>query len=249
MADELTNLGIRVLTVAIVIAGTWLTIRGYRSGVRRLGRTMHPRLVGLVQQFGSWAIWTVVVIILLSYLAVNIEILLLVIGLGSLAMLLAYQDVLTDAAASQFISIYQPFKVGEWIETKDHYGRVIEMDLIHTKLVTPDNEIVVIPNSNLLKQSIVNRTRSGGLRIQVPVTVKNGTDLSKLEEHLVEIGKDMKFDLVQDTTPQVRVMDVGQSESHLVLLLEIANPGKRDLIISNVQRRVYELLRDSPGLK
>ena len=81
------------------------------------------------------------------------------------------------------------------------------------------------------------------------MTVKNGTDLSKLEDHLVEIGKDMKFDLVQDTTPQVRVMDVGQTESHLVLLLEIANPGKRDLIISNVQRRVYELLRDSPGLK
>src|SRR5437899_10943808 len=153
MADELTNLGIRVLTVAIVIAGTWLTIRGYRSGVRRLGRTMHPRLVGLVQQFGSWAIWTVVVIILLSYLAVNIELLLLVIGLGSLAMLLAYEDVLRDAAASQFISIYQPFKVGEWIKTKDHYGLVIEIDLIHTKLAKPDEEIVDIPKSNRVKKS------------------------------------------------------------------------------------------------
>ncbi len=245
MADQFTVLGTELLTVAIVIAATFLTVRLYRMGVQRLSRTMHPRLVGLVQQFGSWVIWTVVVIILLSQLAVNIEILLLIIGLGSLAILLAYQDVLTDVAASQFISIYQPFKVGEWIETKDHYGRVIDTDLIHTKLVTPDNEIVVIPNSNLLKQSIVNRTRSGGLRIQIPVTVKNGMDLTKIEEHLVEIGRDMKIDLVQDTVPQVRIMDISQSEARLVLLLEIANPGKRDLIISNVQRQVYDLLRNT----
>src|SRR5215470_10519616 len=108
MADQFTTIGIELLTVAIVIAATFLTVRLYRMGVSRLSRSMHPRLVGLVQQFGSLVIWTIVIIILLSqFLGNNIEILLLIIGLGSLAILLAYQDVLTDVAASQFISIYQ----------------------------------------------------------------------------------------------------------------------------------------------
>ncbi|HZD12157.1 MAG TPA: hypothetical protein VE177_01385, partial [Candidatus Binatus sp.] len=85
MVDLLISFGIPILTVAAVIALTFLTVRVYRKGVQRIGRTMHPRLVGLVQQFGSWAIWTLVVIILLSYLAVNVEILLLIIGIASLA--------------------------------------------------------------------------------------------------------------------------------------------------------------------
>src|SRR5207247_6034675 len=82
------------------------------------------------------------------------------------------QGILTDMAASQFVSTYQPFKVGEWIEVQGHYGRVLERNLIQTKILTPDNDIVVITKSILLRKTIINRTRSGGLRVQVPVMVE-----------------------------------------------------------------------------
>src|SRR4029077_2407225 len=99
---------------------------------------------------------------------VPINVLLLIIFLGGIAIIVAYRHILTDMAASQFISTYQPFKVGEWIEVQDYYGRVIERNLIQTKILTPDNEIVIIPNSTLLKRSVINRTRSGALRVQIP---------------------------------------------------------------------------------
>ena len=233
---------LEILQVVVILVLTYTAVRIFRIVVRRLGGMVPSGLVASLQQIGSWSIWVIGLIIILSQLAVNIQILLLILFLGGIAVITAYRNILTDIAASQFISNYQAFKVGEWIEVRDNYGRVIETNLIHTKLVTSDNEVVVIPNSILLKNSLVNRTRSGGLRIQIPISVKRGPDLKQLEEQLVEIGRDMKIDLVPDSSPQVRLMEIDEKGARFVLMLHIANPAKRDQIVSDVQKRIYELL-------
>ncbi len=238
-----------ILQVVIILALIYIAVRVFRVVVRRAGGTVPSGLVASIQQIGSWSIWVTGIIIILSQLQVNTTILLLILGLGGLAVIVAYQDVLGDIGAAQFISNYQAFKVGEWIEVEHHYGRVIERNLIHTKLLTPDNEIAVIPNSLLLKNSVVNRTRSGGLRIQVPIFVGRGPDLKQLEERLVQIGQEMKVDLIPDASPVVRVTEVDALGARLVLMLHIANPAKRDQITSEVQKRVYELLEELDSRK
>jgi small conductance mechanosensitive channel len=237
-----SSLAIQLLTVVLIIVLTYLVVRFYRIIITRIAGTVPSGLVASLQQIGSWAIWVLGVIIILNTLNVSILLLLLLLFLGGLTMITAYRNILTDMAASQFVSTYQPFKVGEWIEVQDYYGRVIERNLIQTKILTPDNEIVVIPNSTLLKRSVVNRTRSGALRIQIPVGISTEIDLKKIEDRLLQIAEDMKVDLLPDTTPQVRVAQVTPQEARLVLILQIANPAKRDQIISDVQKKFYELL-------
>ncbi len=231
-----------ILQVIVILILTYIAVRIFRVIVQRAGGQVPTGLVASVQQIGAWAIWIVGIIIILSQLQVNTSILLLVLGLGGLAVIVAYQGVLGDIGAAQFISNYQAFKVGEWIQVEHHYGRVIERNLIHTKLLTSDNEVVVIPNSLLLKSSVVNRTRSGGLRVQVPIFVRAGTDLRTVEEKLVEVGVEMKVDLVPDSSPLVRVAELNDNGARLVLVVQIVNPAKHDQIISEIQKRVYELL-------
>jgi small conductance mechanosensitive channel len=235
-------LAIQLLQVALIFILTYLVVRFYRIIITRIAGTVPSGLVASFQQIGSWAIWILGVIIILNTLNVSILLLLVLLSLGGLAMIMAYRNILTDMAASQFISTYQPFKVGEWIEVQDYYGRVIERNLIQTRILTPDNEIVVIPNSLLLRRSVINRTRSGGLRIQIPVVVETKRDLKEVEDHLIQIGAELKVDLLPDSQPQVRVTEVTPDETRLVLLLQIANPAKRDQIISDVQKNFYELL-------
>jgi small conductance mechanosensitive channel len=235
-------LSVQLLTVVLIIILTYLVVRFYRIIITRIAGTVPSGLVASLQQIGSWAIWVLGVIIILNTLNVSILLLLVLLFLGGLTMITAYRHILTDMAASQFVSTYQPFKVGEWIEVQDYYGRVIERNLIQTKILTPDNEIVIIPNSTLLKRSVINRTRSGALRIQIPVVVSTEIDLAKIEDQLLHIAEEMKVDLLPDTTPQVRVTQVTPQETRLVLLLQIANPAKRDQIISGVQKKFYELL-------
>jgi len=235
-------LAIQLLTVLLIIILTYLVVRFYRIVITRIAGTVPSGLVASLQQIGSWAIWTLGVIIILNTLNVSILLLLVLLFLGGLTMITAYRHILTDMAASQFVSTYQPFKVGEWIEVQGYYGRVIERNLIQTKILTPDNEIVIIPNSTLLRRSVINRTRSGALRIQIPVVVSTEIDLAKIQDQLLHIAEDVKVDLLPDTTPQVRVTQVTPQETQLVLLLQIANPAKRDQIISEVQKKFYELL-------
>ena len=235
-------LAVQLLTVVLIIILTYLVVRFYRIIITRIAGTVPSGLVASLQQIGSWAIWVLGVIIILNTLNVSILLLLVLLFLGGLTMIMAYRHILTDMAASQFVSTYQPFKVGEWIEVQDYYGRVIERNLIQTKILTPDNEIVIIPNSTLLRRSVINRTRSGALRIQIPVAVSTEIDLVKIEDQLLHIAEDIKIDLLPDTTPQVRVTQVTPQETQLVLLLQIANPAKRDQIISEVQKKFYELL-------
>jgi len=232
----------QLLTVVLIIILTYLVVRFYRIIITRIAGTVPSGLVASLQQIGSWAIWILGVIIILNTLNVSILLLLVLLFLGGLTMIMAYRHILTDMAASQFVSTYQPFKVGEWIEVQDYYGRVIERNLIQTKILTPDNEIVIIPNSTLLRRSVINRTRSGALRIQIPVVVSTEIDLAKIQDQLLHIGEDIKVDLLPDTIPQVRVTQVTLQETRLVLLLQIANPAKRDQIISEVQKKFYELL-------
>ena len=232
----------QLLTVVLIIILTYIGVRFYRIIITRIAGTVPSGLVASLQQIGSWAIWVLGVIIILNTLNVSILLLLVLLFLGGLTMITAYRHILTDMAASQFISTYQPFKVGEWIEVQDYYGRVIERNLIQTKILTPDNEIVIIPNSTLLKRSVINRTRSGALRVQIPVVVSTEIDLAKIEDQLLHIAEEMKVDLLPDTTPQVRVTQVTPKETQLLLLLQIANPAKRDQIISGVQKKFYELL-------
>ena len=233
---------IQILQVVVIFILTYLVVRFYRIIISRVAGTVPSGLIASFQQIGSWAIWILGVIIILNTLNVSIYLLVVLLFLGGLTMITAYRNILTDMGASQFVSTYQPFKVGEWIEVQDYYGRVIERNLIQTKILTADNEIVIIPNSTLLRRSIVNRTRSGGLRVQIPVVVETKIDLKKIEDYLLGIAADMKVDLLPDSTPQVRVAQVGPQETRLLLLLQIANPAKRDQIMSDVQKRFYELL-------
>ena len=241
--DLLTSpLAISLISIAVTLLITFLIVRLYRIIIQRAAGSVPSGLVSSLQQIGSWAIWILGIIIVLSQLDVPINMLLLILFLGGSAIIVAYRHILTDMAASQFISTYQSFKVGEWIEVQDYYGRVVERNLIQTKILTPDNEIVVVPNSTLLRRSVVNRSRSGGLRVQIPVVVDGKFDLKDVEKNLIEIGQDMKTDLVPDAPPQVRVMQVTPQQTHLVLMLRITNPAKRDQLISDVQEAFYQRL-------
>jgi small conductance mechanosensitive channel len=248
--DLLTSsFAISLLQVVVTLLITFLVVRFYRIIIQRASGSVPSGLVASLQQIGSWAIWILGIIIVLSQLDVAINVLLLILFLGGIAIIVAYRNILTDMAASQFISTYQSFKVGEWIEVQDYYGRVIERNLIQTKILTSDNEIVIVPNSALLKRSIVNRSRSGGLRVQIPVTVESKFDLKNVEKNLLEIGQEMKTDLVPDSPPQVRVTQVTSQQAHLVLMLRITNPAKRDQLISDVQEKFYELLPELDARK
>lgn len=82
-----------------------------------------------------------------------------IIGAASLALGLAFQGSLANLAGGVLILIFKPFKVGDFIQAAGFSGTVMEIQIFHTVLRTPDNQKVIIPNADLSRASAVPRRR------------------------------------------------------------------------------------------
>lgn len=78
----------------------------------------------------------------------------------------AAQDILKNVFGGVALIIDRPFKVGDKIDSGKHYGEVLEIGLRNTRIVTPDDSVVSIPNSELINSSVSN-SNSGELNCQV----------------------------------------------------------------------------------
>jgi small conductance mechanosensitive channel len=109
-----------------------------------------------------------------------------VLGAASLAIGLALQGALSNVAAGVMILLFRPYKVGDVIETSTRNGTVKSLDLLFTEIATPDNVKVMIPNSKVFGDVILNysthRTRRADVVFKVPLKTDLVTVLQKMRE-------------------------------------------------------------------
>ena len=208
---------------------------------RAVGRTS-PNVTKQVRRFVSWFVWLLGILVGLNQIGLDLTILLVIVALTGITFLLAARDILASVASHEAISAYNPYKVGDWIQVGEAFGRVIDITYMDTILMTPDNETVYIPNSKITQSIVINRTTPGGIRISVPITVDKDMDLSNVEKILAEIGNELGEELAPDTKPHVRVTSMDEQGVRLALLLGINNPAKSGLISSEVRKRAKERL-------
>ena len=115
-------------------------------------------------------------------------------GQGSgVAIGLAVQGSLSNLAGGVLILALKPFKVGDYIREgySEKEGTVTEIQIFYTKLLTPDNQTVILPNGNLANNSLVNVTTQEARRMDISVGISYQADLRKAKEVLLQL-------LVQD---------------------------------------------------
>ncbi|RDU23288.1 mechanosensitive ion channel family protein [Anaerosacchariphilus polymeriproducens] len=114
-------------------------------------------------------------------------------GSVGLAIGLSLQGSLSNFAGGVLILILKPFKVGDYImeDTNKNEGTVKEIQIFYTKLLTPDNKIIVIPNGVLSNSSLTNATNQDKRRVSVSVGISYDSDLKKAKNIIEKL-------LVQD---------------------------------------------------
>ncbi|MFK5633361.1 MULTISPECIES: mechanosensitive ion channel family protein [unclassified Ornithinimicrobium] len=107
-------------------------------------------------------------------------------GVGGIAVAFAAQDLLQNFLAGLLIQARRPFKVGDQITSLDYEGTVLDIDLRATRLRTYDGLDVVLPNAEVLRNPIVNHTRTPLRRTTLVVGVAYDTDLARAQRVLTE---------------------------------------------------------------
>jgi small-conductance mechanosensitive channel len=127
--------------------------------------------------------------ILLSHFGINITAFAAALGIGGLAISLAAQDTIRDAIAGFIILIDRPFRIGDRIEIKSvgTWGDVMEIGLRTTRIRTRDNRMVIVPNSIIGSNEVVNYSYPDPTyRIQTHVGVAYGTDIELARRIMIE---------------------------------------------------------------
>ena len=127
--------------------------------------------------------------ILFARFGINLSALLATFGVAGLAISLAAQDTLADAIAGFIILIDQPYRIGDRIEIQDDgtWGDVVQIGIRTTRIRTRDNRLVIVPNSVISKNQVINYTYPDPrYRIQTHISIGYGSDIEVVRQLIID---------------------------------------------------------------
>jgi len=187
--DNLTTFGIKVLAaLAIFIVGV-LLLRWIRALLNRRfqRRKTEPTIASFIISFINISVITLLVIVCVSTLGVDTTSLAALLAAGGLAIGMALSGTVQNFAGGIMLLAFKPFKAGDLIEAQGTMGKVVEVHITATKILTPDNRVVILPNGALSNGIIQNYNGRPLRRIEWLVSVSYGVDAAKCKEAILAI--------------------------------------------------------------
>jgi len=131
----------------------------------------------------------IVLITVATFLGVPMTSMVAVVASAGVAIGLALQGGLSNIASGIMIIIFRPFSVGDYIESDGRSGTVDNIGIFHTTLATPDNKKVVIPNSILTSQTVVNYSAEKKRRADIEYLAAYECDMEKVKAVILETAR------------------------------------------------------------
>lgn len=213
------------VTIAVIIAVIVLFITSYVAGwVRRLvaltvGRTVNsPSLRSLAVQMSYVTVWVVGVLIacVIAFPDLRLGDLIGFLGLGSVAIGFAFQDIFKNFLAGVLLLLQEPFQIGDQIRVGDYEGTVEDIAIRSTQIRTYQGERLLIPNAIIFTSEIQVKTALPHRRTDLPIGVDYNTPLSKAVELFHETATRVQG-VLDDPAPIVDVVSFGDSSIDLVV--------------------------------
>ena len=150
----------------------------------------------------------------LSELGIELLGLLASLAVFSLIIGLAMQQTLGNIINSFMLALDQPFEVGDRIEVDNKIGSVVSVGMLSTKILTKEENLVVIPNNNLINSTIINHARGGGdgkgrrISLILDVGVGYGEDISHVKYTLLTLMRECPY-LLPKPDPRILLIELG----------------------------------------
>lgn len=150
--------GLRLIGAIItLIIGFWIVsrlTRAFRSMMDK--RELDPSLKGFLSALIGIALKVLVVISVLGMVGIQMTSFIAVLGAAGLAIGMALSGTLQNFAGGVLILIIRPFKAGDFIEAQGFMGTVEQIQIFNTIIVTPNNQVISVPNGGLSTGAVTN---------------------------------------------------------------------------------------------
>lgn len=212
-----TNTGVKILVSLLIILISFRIINIVARRIEKKGddkkadKTIMKTLAYIVK-VGSKII---VLICLIGYLGIDTSGLTALVASLGVCIGLAVNGALSNLAGGVLIILTRPFRIDDYIEAQGHAGTVIDIHITTTKLLTPDNKVIYIPNGALANGDIVNYSEKDTRRVDLLFSIGYGDDFEKAKSIIKEICDSHEL-ILKDNAPFIRVKEHGASSINIV---------------------------------
>jgi small conductance mechanosensitive channel len=192
LQEVLVSFFLNLLAALVIFVISLYLARILSSVVRKVldQRKIH---LGVIQLFSQLTYWTIIVAgaILALQRFFNITAFLAGLGIAGLTIGLALQDVMKNFVAGVILLVQQPFRVGETIGVKGFDGTITAIDLRATEMRATDGRLVILPNSDVLVNPIVNYSRTSQRLVELSLNLPLTCEPETVKQILMDAGKDI----------------------------------------------------------
>lgn len=153
-------LGMKLVNKLVIFLSKTLKKAGFDDTIR-------PFLVSMFNFILKGAL----LLIIASILGVNLSSLVALLAAIGFAIGMALQGSLGNFASGILILTLKPYKSGDWIQVEDKFGKVEEIGIFSTTIVSPGNKTLIIPNSKITDGVVTNFSKKGIVRLEITVTM------------------------------------------------------------------------------
>ncbi|MBO5719878.1 MAG: mechanosensitive ion channel [Bacteroidales bacterium] len=189
MLDKLLIFGLKLLAALLIyFVGIWIIRR-----IRKMLGTVFQRrqtdtaIASFVQSFASVALTIILIILVIGTLGIETTSLAALLAAGGVAIGMALSGTVQNFAGGIMLLIFKPFKAGDFIESQGVSGVVDEVNITATKIHTPDNKIIILPNGALSNAIINNYSQMQYRRVEWIVGLDYGCDSRKVKTILRDL--------------------------------------------------------------
>ncbi|MEZ4803306.1 MAG: mechanosensitive ion channel [Gelidibacter sp.] len=200
-----------IAAILIWIIGSWVVkmiIKGIRKALDKgdYDLSLKKFLINLI----GWILKIVLIIVVLGTVGIETTSFAALIAAAGLAIGLALQGSLANFAGGVLIMIFKPIKVGDFIEAQGEAGTVKEIEIFTTKLTSPDNKEIIIPNGKLSNDNIVNYSALDMRRVDMVFGVGYDSDIKQTKD-LLMLQLTSHPLVLKEPAPLVRLSELADS--------------------------------------
>jgi small conductance mechanosensitive channel len=160
-----------------------------------------------------------------------------IIASAAFAVGLALQGTLSNFAAGIMILIFKPYRVGDQIAMAAISGKVKEIGIFNTILITGYNKIIIVPNSNAVNGIISNFTSEQVVKTNIQVPIRYNQDFTTIKNIIIQILRGLP-EVLHDPTPDITI-ETFESDGFLINIAAAVLPENLDIVNVEIRKQVY----------
>lgn len=181
--------GLRIVVALLLLVVGIILVKLFNKLIKKL--INKTRLAPITKSFLSSIVkgllYFLLLLIVCQVAGIPVSGFVALLSVAGLAVSLALQDSLGNFFNGMILVSSKPFKIGEYVAIGSDEGTVMNISVMTTSLNTPDNKLVIIPNTTIIKSDIINYDRLGRRRVDCPYLLTYDTDLDLVEKLIMKV--------------------------------------------------------------